>query len=181
MKLEEDEVQREKRVELIRRIREFENRPRDRTKHFDPTETGGYGLLEEMSLAQLRERWDQLKQEREEETEKKRVENMRNQEDKNIEIKAKLAGIQALRQEKAEIQKEKRLQKLQAQEEERKRKEAIREKSLLEVHGKITKKKDDKQNELQRIAKELREIKLKRQYLNADKVLGKIEMYLIFY
>jgi len=132
-------------------------------------------------LAELRERWEQLKQEKQEETGKKRVENMKKQEDKDIEIKAKLAGIQALRQEKAEIQKGKRMQKLKAQEEERKRKEEIRAKSLLEVHAKVTQKKEDKQNELQRIAKELREIKLKRQYLNADKVISWERMNLIFY
>jgi len=171
MKLEEDEVQRQKRQELIRKIREFENRPKDRTKHVDRNETGGLGLLEEMSLAELKERWEQLKQDTKEKTEKKRVENVQKKEDKDIELKAKLAEIQALRQQKAESEKEKREQKLKNLEDEKKRKEEIREKSLLEAHAKITKKKDDKQNELQRIAKELSEIKRKRQYLNADKAI----------
>ena len=45
-----------KKEELIRQIRELEKIPIVRTKGFDPTETGGYGLFEEMSIAELRER-----------------------------------------------------------------------------------------------------------------------------
>lgn len=56
-KLEEEAIE-AKRKELIKQIRELEKQPRKRTKGFDPTETMGYGLLEEMSLAELRERMD---------------------------------------------------------------------------------------------------------------------------
>lgn len=42
MKLEEDEVERKKREELISKIREMENKPIDRTKKYDPTETSEY-------------------------------------------------------------------------------------------------------------------------------------------
>ncbi len=49
-------MERKKREELIRQIRELERIPIVRTKGFDPTETSGVGLLEEMSIAELRER-----------------------------------------------------------------------------------------------------------------------------
>lgn len=39
MKLEEDEVERKKREELISKIREMERKHIDRTKTYDPTET----------------------------------------------------------------------------------------------------------------------------------------------
>lgn len=43
-----------------------------RTKGFDPTETAGYGLLEEMSIAELRERIEFNKRKIEQDTEMKR-------------------------------------------------------------------------------------------------------------
>ena len=44
----------------------------------------------------------------------------------------------------------------------------IREKSLLEVHGKIVDKKKEKRKQEEKLAKEIKEIKLKRQYMNAN-------------
>lgn len=43
-----------------------------------------------------------------------------------------------------------------------------REKGMLEVYDKISKKKQDKRDEEARLAKELKEIRLQRQYLNAN-------------
>lgn len=45
---------------------------------------------------------------------------------------------------------------------------AAREKGLLEVHGKIETKKKEKREEEARLAQELKEIRLQRQYLNAN-------------
>ena len=53
---DEEAAQLAQRVELIRQIRELEKIPIQRTKGFDPTEAGGHGLMEEMSIAELRER-----------------------------------------------------------------------------------------------------------------------------
>jgi len=55
-KKDEEEYEHRKKQELIRQIRELEKIPIVRTKGFDPTEAGGHGLLEEMSIAELRER-----------------------------------------------------------------------------------------------------------------------------
>ena len=52
----EEQQETKKREALIRQIRELERIPIVRTKGFDPTETSGVGLLEEMSIAELRER-----------------------------------------------------------------------------------------------------------------------------
>ena len=52
-----------------------------RTKGFDPTETGGYGLLDEMSIAELRERLEFNKMLRDQELTQKREDNLRTKED----------------------------------------------------------------------------------------------------
>jgi len=171
MKVEEDEIQKKKRDELIKKIRELESKPIDRTKHFDPKETAGHGILQEMTLVELRQRIDQLKQEKLEEMERRRLENIKKKEEKELELRAKAEEIKALRAQSAVGHKERKVQKLKLIEDEKKRQQEIREKSLLVVHEKIQVKKEDKKVELQRIAKELREIKLKRQYMNADKAL----------
>jgi len=62
-KKDEDEVEMRRKQELIRQIRELEKIPIQRTKGFDPTEAGGHGLLEEMSIAELRERIEFQKRE----------------------------------------------------------------------------------------------------------------------
>lgn len=77
---EEEEIEQRKREELIRQIRELEKIPIVRTKGFDPTETGGYGLLDEMSIAELRERLEYNKMVREQELESKRLENIQQKE-----------------------------------------------------------------------------------------------------
>lgn len=48
---------------------------------------------------------------------------------------------------------------------------AAREKGLMEVYSKISNKKKEKKDEEDRLAKELKEIKLQRQYLNANKAM----------
>lgn len=47
-------------------------------------------------------------------------------------------------------------------------KAAAREKGLLEIHSKISTKKRNKAEEEARLAQELKEIKLQRQYMNAN-------------
>ena len=78
---EEDEIEQRKKEELIRQIRELERVPIVRTKGFDPTETAGFGLLDEMSIAELRERLEFNKMHREQEVTAKREDNLKAKED----------------------------------------------------------------------------------------------------
>jgi hypothetical protein len=48
------------------------------------------------------------------------------------------------------------------------KKQAIREEGLRDAYERISKKKKDKQDEDERLAKELKEIRLQRQYMNAN-------------
>ena len=76
-KKEEDAIEQAKKEELIRQIRELEKIPIVRTKGYDPTESGGHGLLEEMSVAELRERLEFNKRKEEQLNANKREENLK--------------------------------------------------------------------------------------------------------
>jgi len=58
---EEKKYDLDKKAEIIRQIRELAKIPLQRSNGFDPTETAGLGLLEELSLAELRERLEMQK------------------------------------------------------------------------------------------------------------------------
>lgn len=60
------------RAELIHQIRAFELQIVDRYKPFDITSTAGHGLFDEMSIAEVRERLELLKLDREKQREVRR-------------------------------------------------------------------------------------------------------------
>lgn len=71
-KQDEEAVELAKKTELIRQIRELEKIPIQRTKGFDPTEASGLGLMDEMSIAELRERLEYNKRQQQQEIDFKR-------------------------------------------------------------------------------------------------------------
>lgn len=72
--IEMAQAEMEKKIEMIREIRAMERVPIIRVQFFDTTETGGHGLLSEMSVAELNERLNLMKVAMQEEEETKRVE-----------------------------------------------------------------------------------------------------------
>jgi hypothetical protein len=69
-----------------------------RTKGFDPTETSGIGLMEEMSIAELRERLEFNKRKIELETNQKRDENLKAKEDQAKKLMDEAAKIHEARE-----------------------------------------------------------------------------------
>lgn len=148
-----------------------------RTKGFDPTETAGYGLLDEMSIAELRERLEYNRMLREQEVTAKREDNLRAKEEGVKKIMDEAAKIHEAREQRRLDNEMKREQKKREQEEREAKIKAAKDKGLVEVYEHISKKKRDKQAEEERLAKELKEIKLQRQYLNANAAMVEENRY----
>ncbi|KAI6652049.1 hypothetical protein LOD99_4594 [Oopsacas minuta] len=72
--IEMAQAEMEKKMEMIQQIRAMEKVPIIRVQFFDTTETGGHGLLSEMSVAELNERINLMKIAMQEDEEKKRNE-----------------------------------------------------------------------------------------------------------
>ena len=142
-----------------------------RTKGFDPTEAGGHGLLEEMSIAELRERIEYNRRQMEQETEKKRQDNLSRKDREAEELISTASRIQDARDKRKADNDAKREQKQREQQEMEDKRKQIREDGLMEAYKKINKKKYDKKCEDERLAKELKEIRLQRQYMNASAAL----------
>jgi len=110
----EKKIEDEKRKNLIRQIRELEKFPLRRTKSFDPTETCGLGILEELSVVELRERLEVQKKFRQEYADAKRERNKLVNEEKVEKIIQKANNISVarntLKNKKEEERKNKKLE-----------------------------------------------------------------------
>ena len=162
---EQKKVEEEKRNEIIRQIRELEKIPLKRTSGFDPTETPGNRLLEEMSLVELKERLELQKKMHNQLINAKREENkfLLIEKNENLMEKAnKIALNRDKMRNKKEVEKKMKIEALKEKEELIKK---MREKNLMEVKEKIENKKDEFRKEDEKFQKKIREIQLQRQFL----------------
>ena len=162
---EEKKIYLQRRDDLIRQIRELEKLPIKRTTGFDPTETPGYGLLEEMSLVELRERLALQKRMHLDEIKSKKEENKLRMQERADELVNKAQIIQENRDRLRNMKEIERKAKKDAIMREKERIKAMREKSLFEVKQKIENKKQKLKKEDEIFQKKIREIKLQRQFL----------------
>ena len=131
---EEDEIEHKKKEELIRQIRELERVPIVRTKGFDPTETAGFGLLDEMSIAELRERLEFNKMLREQEVSSKREDNLKAKEEGVKKLMDEAAKIQEAREQRRVDNEAKRDQKKKEKEDYEAKVKAAKDKGLIQVY-----------------------------------------------
>ena len=162
---EEKKIYLDRRDDLIRQIRELEKLPIRRTTGFDPTETPGYGLLEEMSLVELRERLALQKKMLADEIKSKKEENKLRMQERADELVNKAQIIQENRDRLRNQKEIERKMKNDAKIAEKERLRIAREKSLFEVKQKIENKKQKLKKEDEIFQKKIREIKLQRQFL----------------
>lgn len=165
-------IEDKKRNDIIKQIRLLESIPIPRTKGFDPTETRDHGLLEQMSIVELRERLAIQKKFFDEWEISKREENKIKNEEK-VDILAMKAEKIAKFRERNRIKKHKK--RIEYLEEIEHKKELWQEKhelNVLEVKKKIERKKKKLKKENEEFEMKIREIKLQQQFLQ----LGRAEV-----
>lgn len=96
-KAREDQAEQERKDDLIRQIRALERVPKQRVTVFDPTQSSGVGLLEEMSLVELKERLE-MNVAREAEAEgEKRAAILREKREKEAALRKRIANMSRVR------------------------------------------------------------------------------------
>ena len=165
----ENKIMKEKRDNIVNQIRIFERIPKKREKGFDPTETAGYGLLGEMSLAELRERLALQRKMTADELNCKKEENKLRMMQKADELYNKALMVQENRNKLRNMKEMERKYK-------KEQKESLDEKYRIERDNNIIKCKKEIQDKKKRMRKEdenflkkIREIKLQLQFNNIGK------------
>ena len=164
MAKEEQKIYNERRDNLIRQIRELEKLPIKREKGFDPTETPGYGFLEEMSLVELKERLALQKQMLLDEINSKKEENKLKMQERADDLVNKALIIQENRD---KLRNQKEMERKMMKENRDNLNERFRiekEKNLFAYKKKIEDKKRRLKNEDEIFQKKIREIKLQQQF-----------------
>jgi hypothetical protein len=164
MAKEEKKIYDQRRDDLIRQIRELEKMPIRRQHGFDPTETPGYGLLEEMSLVELKERLALQKKMLLDELNSKKEENKLKMQERADDLINKALTIQENR-DKLRNQKEiERKMKKEEKDNLNERYRIEREKNILKYKQDIENKKKRLKTEDEMFQKKIREIKLQQQF-----------------
>ena len=166
---EERRIEDERRQDLIKQIRALELVPRERVTILDPTYTPQLGLLEEMSLAELRERLRMAEVERAEEEQLKRAKIVAAMQEKEEDLAARMERLKEMRELAAKQASAKRDAAAQEQAAvESARRERLAE-AQLEVHTKIEAKRASRRKEEEKLAEELKRIRIKNSFLGANK------------
>ena len=161
---EEKKINNERRDDLIRQIRELEKLPIRRQYGFDPTETPGYGLLEEMSLVELKERLALQKKMLFDEINSKKEENKLKMQERADDLVNKALIIQENRDRLRNQKEMERKMKKEEKENLNERYRIEREKNLFKYKQKIENKKKKLKDEDEMFQKKIREIKLQQQF-----------------
>mmetsp|Transcript_76522 Transcript_76522/g.120828 ORF Transcript_76522/g.120828 Transcript_76522/m.120828 type:complete len:751 (+) Transcript_76522:123-2375(+) len=164
----EDAHEMERKKDLIRQIRALERVPVERFTKFDPAEQPCQGLLEEMSLAELRERLSLEKGKRVKELEEKKERQLQQKHEKQLEFAEKAQTLAKIR----DIAKQESSQRHQVMKDKKKEAEERqlrhREQCVVEASEKIAQKKKERRDEELRLKRELKEISTKKQFLAAN-------------
>lgn len=158
-----------RRADLIKQIRALELVPRKRETRLDPTYTPQIGLLEEMSLAELRERLNIVEEQRQEEESNKRSKILLNKQEKEADLAQRVKRLGGMRERAAtEAATKRAAEKAHEKALVEERRERLADAQLKVQHTLETKRAQRMQKEAE-LAAELKRIKIKNQFLEADK------------
>ena len=158
-----------RRADLIKQIRALELVPRKRELAVDPTYVPRLGLLEEMSLAELRERMAIMEEQRLEDELAKRGKIVSAKQEKEADLAQRVKRLGDMRERAATEASSKRLQhKSEVARVEATRKERVAD-AQIKVQASIETKRQVRQQKEAELATELKRIKIKNQFLEADK------------
>ena len=174
---EEQKILNDRRDDLIRQIRELEKIPVKRVTGYDPSETPGYGLLEEMSIIELKERLEIQKKMHLDEINSKREENKLKMSEKNDEILQKANFIMNYRDKMRNEREIKRQKKLDDMKNQENLKRQIHEFNAFEARKNLENKREKLRKEDEIFMKKLHEINLQRQFLKQGRSAVEEKIY----
>jgi hypothetical protein len=165
----ERRAEEERRADLIKQIRALERVPKKRVVAFDPTYVPPVGVLEQMSLAELRERLATAEAERKEEEAKRRQKIVEAKRSKEEDLKGRITRLSAMR-DLAAGDAQQRAEAAKRAEAEAEAARAVRlAEAQAQVHAKLEAKRAARLQEEARLAAELERIKVKAQFLGNDR------------
>ncbi|KAF0695737.1 Aste57867_13473 [Aphanomyces stellatus] len=168
-KAEQDALDQAAREDLIRQIRALDRVHREHVAIFDPTESSNVGLLEEMSLVELRERLQMRKVEEAELEAQRREQILQGKKEREEDLKTRVDNISRIRQLAATTNRTSRDRRKQMEKEKAEREKKMRDEGNLKLAQKMAHQRADRDAEFQRLQEEEELIANKRMFLGAAK------------
>lgn len=164
----EEKKQQEMRDQLILKIRELDRKVIKKTKDFDPSDHKSQGFLEEMSIAELQQRHQEIKKEFKQQEEERRQQIKVQKTQKNQQVMEAMEMITEARNSRARANQSRRLATKEKLEKRENRLSKESQLQMVEAYKKITEKKEKLKIEDEEVTRLAKEIRLKKLYMKAD-------------
>ncbi|KAG1703414.1 hypothetical protein DVH05_007362 [Phytophthora capsici] len=168
-KAQEDAKEQAAREDLIRQIRALDRVHREHVAVFDPTETAQLGLLQEMSLAELRERLRVRHEEQKRWEESRRETILTDKQEKNADLLEKATSAARRRRATASANAAARNKKKALAAAREMEKLALRRKNNLELAEKLKRQREERAQHTEKLRLEAEEMATRRRFLGAAK------------